>query len=69
MKTTFHLYIKEVYTAPSSEKSWNKNILPNQTSLKVGTRAPSGLYNAGRAPPICLKLLITITKRFADSWL
>ena len=32
-----------MHIAPSSEKSFNKNILPNQIELDVGTRAPSGL--------------------------
>ena len=42
-----YLY-KGMHIAPSSEKSCNKNLLPNQTELEVGTRAPSGLQNAGR---------------------
>ena len=43
MECRLHTYIKDIHLAPSSEKNWNKNILPNQKSLKVGTRAPSGL--------------------------
>ena len=57
MKTTFHLYIEDVQIAPSSEKILNKNLPPNQTNLEVGTRAPSGLQNAGR------RLQIQINRR------